>query len=652
MRRKKLLTLDQLVEFCDNHKFYNFNSSENGHKIYVQVPNTMEFIQDDNEKDFMKEGLMFCPVRVCHTLNNRNNSFISEANMKKALPSLAYRPLLGMIHQLDDGSWDFHSHDMEIVETDDNNYEYEYLESQIGTFTADKPQLVYDKELDKTYLESVVAIPEEYSRAAEIIRRKGGTKVSCELAIDKMSYDAEKKWLVIEDFIFSGVTCLGSEKDGTEIREGMEGSRLAIEDFQNNSLFSEYDNKLIETLAKLNETLSNFNIDQNIQKGGLKMTKFEELLDKYGKSLDDITFDYEGLTDEELEAKFAEAFFDGEDPADPENPDTPGGDTPGGTTPGSDTPGSDTPGSDTPGGTTPATDPTPEPTEADQTAATAAATLISALTDESTELEVAAAREAYDALTDIQKGLISEEVLAVLTGQEYRITEEINLKIDDTETPESKKIAKNSAIPESYSITMSDGTTKTFALSLQDKISALTVLVNETYGEADDCWYDVIVYDKNIVMTDWWSGKAFRQDYKVRSGVYSLVGDRVEVHSIFVTVDEEKALDELKANFASTSEELEKYHEAEERAKKQDVLNSEDYELIVDKNEYKEIDIEKYSLDELKHYLDEILLKYVKEGNLNFAKKSEDSKEPTKKLFGIPTQKKKGRYGSIFKKDK
>ena len=582
MKRKKLLTLDQLVEFCYSHKFYNFDSKENGHRIYVQVPDMIEFVESDEDKDFMKEGLMFCPVRVCHTLNNRNKSYISESNMKKALSSLAYRPLLGMIHQLDDGTWDFHSHDMDIVENDDGTYEIEYLESQIGTFTADKPKLVYDEDKDKTYVEANVVIPTEYSRAAEIIKRKGGTKVSCELAIDKMSYDADNKWLVLEDFIFSGVTCLGSEKDGTEIKEGMEGSRLGIEDFQNNSLFDFYDKneKLIETLVKLNETLHNFNIDQNIQKGGLKMTKFEELLNKYGKSLEDIDFEYDGLSDEELEAKFDEVFGETEE--------------------------------------------------------------LERKKDDDVQEE-----ESNEVFGDDDPDADPD------TGDDKDDDEEKDeVVIDDDETPESKKIAQNSAIPESYSITMSDGSIKTFALSLQDKISALTVLVNETYGESDDCWYDVIVYDKNIVMSDWWSGRAYRQDYKVRSEVYSLVGDRVPVHSIFVTDDEEKALDELRANFASTSEELEKYHQAEERVKKQEVISSEDYALISDREEFKEIDIDSYSLDELKNHLDEILLKSVKEGNINFAAKSEEEKEPSKKLFGIPTHKKKGRYGSIFKKDK
>lgn len=40
------------------------------------------------------------------------------------------------------------------------------------------------------------------------------------------------------------------------------------------------------------------------------MTKFEELLAKYGKTAEDITFDYAEMSDEELEAKFAELFAD------------------------------------------------------------------------------------------------------------------------------------------------------------------------------------------------------------------------------------------------------------------------------------------------------------------------------------------------------
>ena len=49
------------------------------------------------------------------------------------------------------------------------------------------------------------------------------------------------------------------------------------------------------------------------------MTKFEELLAKYGKTAEDVTFDYTEMSDEELEAKFAEMFDD--DNSDGDNSD-------------------------------------------------------------------------------------------------------------------------------------------------------------------------------------------------------------------------------------------------------------------------------------------------------------------------------------------
>ena len=95
----------------------------------------------------------------------------------------------------------------------------------------------------------------------------------------------------------------------------MYGSNITLKDFkQNNSMFSNLSTdtnlKLIEALENLNNTLSNFNIKQTESKEGGKNEnmKFNELLAKYNKTAEDITFDVEGLTDEELEEKFAELF--------------------------------------------------------------------------------------------------------------------------------------------------------------------------------------------------------------------------------------------------------------------------------------------------------------------------------------------------------
>lgn len=47
-----------------------------------------------------------------------------------------------------------------------------YDEKQVGTFTSDEPYLEYDKDMDKTYVVARVAIPESYTRCADIIREK------------------------------------------------------------------------------------------------------------------------------------------------------------------------------------------------------------------------------------------------------------------------------------------------------------------------------------------------------------------------------------------------------------------------------------------------------------------------------------------------
>lgn len=299
-----ILTLKQLIDFCEKKKTFSYSNIEN--PIVVSIPANFEY-------DSLTEGLMFGRVKVCHTLLNRNGSFISEENMRKAMPSLKYRPFLGHIHQLDDGTYDFHAHDMEILTDDNGNETINYIEKQIGAFTAKEPFLEYDEENDKTYVISEVAIPKDYTKAVEIIERKNGTKVSCEIAINEMSYNAKEKYLDIIDFVFLGATALGCEKDGTPIGEGMLGSRCDLQEFtlkeQNPyEVEDEQLNNLIERLAKVEETLASFNIQENSKEGGNMVDKLQELLEKYSKTREDLTFEIEGLSDEELEAKFKEEF--------------------------------------------------------------------------------------------------------------------------------------------------------------------------------------------------------------------------------------------------------------------------------------------------------------------------------------------------------
>ena len=191
------------------------------------------------------------------------------------MPTLKYRPILAHIHELPDGTKDFYAHNMEIVENEDGESEINYIEKQVGCFTADDPWLEYDEEMDKTYVMAYSVIPENYTDAADIIRRKNGTKVSCELVINELSYNAKEKYLDLTDFYFSGCTLLGCDEEGNEIGEGMLGARADITDFCHKEPVITYQDKLIETLEKLNVTLEGFNRQNQKEGGDEEMDNFE-----------------------------------------------------------------------------------------------------------------------------------------------------------------------------------------------------------------------------------------------------------------------------------------------------------------------------------------------------------------------------------------
>lgn len=304
---RKFYTIDDLYVFCKENRFEFFSSEQQGAPLIIQ---SFGVFEADKTND---DGLMKVKLKSCHTGKNRNRSGITDENMNKYKHTFKGRPILGAIYQTDTGEYEFRAHDMKIVENGDET-EIEYIEQPIGVISQlDEPYLEYDKDEDKNYLMVNGTIFSDYSRAAEILERRKTCKCSVEIAVEELSYNCDEDYLSIDKFRFSGVTILGYEQDGvTEIQEGMKGSKITIDDFSvnKNSMFSaECQNKLIETLEKLNMTLESFSNTTNSEKGGEKvMDKFNELLAKYGKTADEVTFEYENLSDEELEVAFEEAF--------------------------------------------------------------------------------------------------------------------------------------------------------------------------------------------------------------------------------------------------------------------------------------------------------------------------------------------------------
>ena len=272
-------TIEDLASFCKQNNFARFSSKDHGNKpLIVQSVETFEV------SDTSKDGLMPVSLKSCHIGVNRNQSCISEEVMKTDMSSFKGRPILANIIKTDTGEYEFHSHDVTL----NKDGEIEYLERPVGVISQiEEPYLEYDKNEDKTYLYVNGHIFTEYSRAAEILERRRTCKCSVEIAVNEMSWNGEEDYLSIDSFTFMGVTILGYEQDGvTEIQEGMKGSKITIDSFSTNNsmLGTNYQEKMIEVLDKLNTTLSNFN--KNSREGGDEdMDNFEnEVVDEVAET--------------------------------------------------------------------------------------------------------------------------------------------------------------------------------------------------------------------------------------------------------------------------------------------------------------------------------------------------------------------------------
>lgn len=323
----RLLTWDDFYDYMSNRKkSMKFNAKETGQSIVVQVPGVLKFEKSENS---LTNGLTPVRLQACHTEKNLNKSSVPYEVMRdKLLPSFKNRPILGYIHDVN-GVPQFYEHN---AHEEDGKIVYD--EIAIGNIPeTNNAELIYDEEKDRYNVMIDGYLYDEYTKATEIVEREGECPCSVEISIESMKFDAKDKTLIIEDGYFSGVTILGYDENGKKVKPGMENSNVKLKDFymSNNSILNDLSNeeqsKLVETLNNLNDTLSKMNFsstqrDEHFKEGGNQentMTKFEELLSKYNKTAEDITFEYKELSDEDLEKAFAEAFEEKEPDEEPKN---------------------------------------------------------------------------------------------------------------------------------------------------------------------------------------------------------------------------------------------------------------------------------------------------------------------------------------------
>lgn len=487
-----VFTPDELLSYFEKNPNAVFDLKENGDSIVVKSDGECIFFEEDDDEYDATEGLVKTKLKVCHTLLNANKSYITTENMKRAMPSLANRPILGNVIQLDDGTYDFHSHDVEVDE-DGNETQ---IQRAIGVIPeSNNATLEYDNKMKKTYVVVDGWVYEGYSnKGLEILKKKKKCKVSCELGVNDISYNAKEKRIDINDFYFRGVTILGSEKDGTPIQEGMKGSNITL----CNSADSDTYEEVLGLLKEMNTTISNhFKLNEE---GGNGVSNTQVNTNTETEGTDDV---------------------------------------------------------------------------------------------------------------------VNTDDVTVVKNES--VTEGTTQTENDTQNEKEETLK--------YSVEF-EGETLNFEVSMNDKIRQLNRLVTNTYYDEDNVWYDVVVYDNYLVMTNSYRNKHYKQDYSFENDTYSLVGERVKVVPTFVTEEEQATIDELRANYDTVTNELNSYKEKEEKENKEKLFNSDDYSKIRDTEEFKELkeNMDKYSLEECAKKSDEILLSYVKSNKISFAEESVDDK--------------------------
>ena len=588
---KKILTLFDLEKFCQEQKLMKFSSQETGYQLCVHVPATFE-----KQEEVEDPTIMFAYVRLFHIGINRNHSSVTKEAAEKSLATIPYKPLLANFCEIN-GERDFTAHDMEF----DDEGNVTYIERQIGCFTADAAYIAHYDEYGKDYVYAKVAIPRDYTDAATIIEKKNGTKVSVELLINEMSYSVDDQCLLLTDITVQGATCLGKNPEtGKNVEEGMIGARVNLKDFsaEKNSVcnFTEEENsKLIETLEKLTDAISNFNInnkdEQTAQKGGndLENNKINELIEKYNVTVEDVTFETEGLSDKELEKIFEETFGEKVEEVEVE-----------------------------------------EKTEAEQEEFSKTCPECGATVDD----DSTACPECGKDLTEVTENEEPED--------DFEEEAVVEPEVEEEETkPEVEEPIVEIPIEE-------EKFTKTFALSHEDVKCALYNLL-APYEQENNDWYWIVEVFDNYFVYQGCCGNYFGQKYVKEDETVSFDGERYSLYAEFLTESERVALKEMRANYSSIEEELNKYKEAETKSQKEEILNDTAYAEFAEEDCMKEViaKASEYSIQELRDAMDLALAKAYK-SKKTFAVEIEE-KKPVKVGFAYEEVADDEPYGDYFK---
>lgn len=245
-----------------------------------------------------------CILSICYAGRNRNKTIISKEAIENAVPTMAYCPIVA---NYDVESDTIGGHDVGFIEGADGGMRMINLTDAIGV-VPENPQWCWQKKTDDDGVEReylcTPAILWKRTPVYQKLKRDGVSGQSMEINVkDGKVVDG---LFEIDAFEFTAFCLLGDDIE--PCFEGAQVEMFSLSDLSNR--LSEMMDDFKKNYSKVIAASADDNItpkgDNYNSEGGESSLNIEELLQKYGLTVEDVNFETDGMSSEEIERRFAE----------------------------------------------------------------------------------------------------------------------------------------------------------------------------------------------------------------------------------------------------------------------------------------------------------------------------------------------------------
>jgi hypothetical protein len=271
--------------------------------------------------EVINKEFSLCRCYILATGKNRNYSYISKEAVQAALPSLMNIPVVAHIKKGDDNHWYVGGHDRQII-IDDSGITVNDLTIPYGVVHEScNPEFVTVQEKDGSTAEYLVASLILWSGRYPILDAKSQTdpnvlfNESMEILAEAYSpLEEDKQYTNITEFSFSALCLLGRDLEDSDFHTEpcFPSSRVEPVKYDLNSNTFKNDFELMKAeLQKLSLYSNNKFFEKEVKPN---LDEKLKILEKFNVKAEDLDFNIEEISVEELESKLNEKFGQKEEP--------------------------------------------------------------------------------------------------------------------------------------------------------------------------------------------------------------------------------------------------------------------------------------------------------------------------------------------------